>query len=312
MARVYFVIALFDITGKLLSKKKVPINFIDGSEHAIHLIKQEISHFLSKDSNIIAIGIALPGPYLRTKHTIGQISDFPGWEGVNISENIQSTFGIPTYAEHDANATALAEWWLGEHHWIDDESVLMTVIAGQGTGIGIIDRGRLFQGGQGCAGELGHTSIAYDGPMCACGNRGCLDLYCSSLQLLKNIKNSLPNYPDSVLNDKNLTLESISEALSQKDELALKEIKKMANYLSIGLVNAINMFNPTVIVIGDELATTGKELLLNTVKESIKTKILPHLYDNLTISLSHLEDSILLGAMTVAMENAFTNLDFTR
>jgi N-acetylglucosamine repressor len=309
LARMYFTIALFDITGEMHIKKEIAIDFMDGSEHARKLIKQEIKHILDTTEKVISIGIALPGPYLKNENKIGQISDFPGWEGVNIIKETETAFGIPTYAEHDGNASTLAEWWFGGLHCTEN-TVLMTVLAGQGTGIGIIDGGALLQGGHGCAGELGHASIAYDGPLCACGNRGCLDLYCSSIILMKHIKESLPNYPDSCLNKGLINYETLTVAIDNGDELALKEIQRMGKFLAFGLVNAINMYDPNIIVIGDELARIGKNVLLETIKSTIKQRILPNIYDNLRIQLSTLEDSMLLGAMTVATDNAFNKLNF--
>ncbi|MDX9915509.1 MAG: ROK family transcriptional regulator, partial [Sphaerochaeta sp.] len=156
LARIYFSIALFDITGEKYTRKQVPINFIEGADHALRLMKHEIKDLLDSNDHIMAIGIALPGPYLKNENKIGQISDFPGWEGVDIIDELQNQFQIPTYAEHDGNAATLAHWWLGDYG-ATEHSVLMSVLAGQGPGIGLIENGRLFQGGHGCSGELGHT-----------------------------------------------------------------------------------------------------------------------------------------------------------
>lgn len=308
LARQHFTIGLFDITGERYLRKKVEINFMDGSAHAMKLIKAEISKIMEKTNRVISIGFALPGPYLKSENRIAQMSDFPGWEDVNIVKEIEAEFEIPVYAEHDGNASTLAEWWFGNH--CTGDAVLLNIIAGQGNGAGIIENGRLFLGGHGVAGELGHTSIAFDGPKCECGNRGCLDLYCSSILLLRNIKEGLKNYPESILNNCELTKDNVANAVQQGDELAVMEVQKAAAYLSYGIVNAINTYDPDIIVVGDEMSKIGGNILLRTIKNNIQKRVLPSIYKNLEIKLSTLDDPILQGAMTVAVDNAFQHLDF--
>ena len=308
LSRAYFIISVYDIAGGQHYYKQVPVSFADGADITLNRIKEGIHNVLAQHKKIATIGIALPGPYIKSENEIGQISDFPGWEGINIVKEIEQEFNIPTCAEHDGKASALAEWWFGNHTTFSSNTVLMSVLAGHGTGIGIISKGEIFQGANGCAGELGHTSIKYDGPLCACGNRGCLDLYCSSLIYLKILREKLPQHPNSVLHGNNITFESAKNALLKSDPFAVEELKKMGTMFAYGLVNAINVYDPNIIVIGDDFGRLGGQLLLDTVKETVKERILPSIYKNLSITMSALEDSILLGAMVVATDMALLAL----
>lgn len=309
LARMHFTIGLFDVTGSCQQKKKVPLNMMDGSRVAMEVMEKEIRKLLD-NRDVISIGIALPGPYLKTENRIAHISDFPGWENVDVSAELEERFHIPVLIEHDGNASTLAEWWFGGH--CSRNKVLLNVIAGQGNGAGVIQDDRLFVGGHGFAGELGHTSISFDGPKCGCGNHGCLDLYCSSIVLLRNIRSEIEDHPESLLAKQPLTKENVAAAAAAGDKLAVQEIQKMGRFLGYGIVNAINTYDPDVVVIGDEMAAIGGEILLRSVRESVKKRVLPILYDNLEIKLSELEDSILLGAMAVAIDNAFQELRFIK
>lgn len=309
LARTYFTVGLFDILGNIHYKETISLNFKDGSNYAMGLIKEKVSEMFHKDGHIFAIGVALPGPYLKTENRIVQISDFPGWESINITDQLQKQFNIPVYVEHDSNASALTEWWYGGNiENLGSNQVLLNVIVGQGVGAGLVQNGIIYRGSHGLAGEIGHTSINIDGPRCACGSRGCLDLYCSSTVLVRNIKQHLPEYPESFLQGQKITLERIGKAVREGDSLAVSEITAMARYLACGIANAIKICDPDIVVIGDELADIGGDCLLNAIKNAIGEHILPKILDHITIKLSQAENPMLAGAMYVAVDNVFNNL----
>ncbi len=309
LARKYFTVGLFDILGNIFYKDTTPLELKNGSEYALRLIKNKVHELYDDNSNIFAIGVALPGPYLKTEDKIVQISDFPGWENVSIVKELQDEFHIPVYAEHDSNASALTEWWFGSSApRVDSDSVLLNIIAGQGVGAGLVQNGVIYHGRHGIAGELGHTSIDYKGKKCACGNRGCLDLYCSSIVLIQNIQEHLPDYPESVLKNQLINLKTIKEAVQLGDELAIHEIRAMSRFLGVGIANAIKVYDPDVVVIGDELADVGGEYLLQEVMTVLKRRILPTILQNIDVKLSTIDNPMLSGAMCVAVDNVFKNI----
>ena len=309
LARKYFTVGLFDILGKIFYREQIPLDFKDGSEYAMLLIKNKIQQIMSGEPNVFVIGVALPGPYLQTEHRIVQITDFPGWEGVDIVSELENQFHVPVYAEHDANASALTEWWYGDNISCgDNDKVLLNIIAGQGVGAGLVQNGVIYHGSRGFAGEIGHTSIAYDGKKCACGNRGCLDLYCSSIVLMQNVKNRLKDFPDSILNNQEINIITLKKAVEAGDPLAIGEIVSMARYLAYGIVNAINIYDPDIVVIGDELAEIGGHYLLYEVIKTVKERIIPPILDKIEIRLSKVQYPMLSGAMCVAVDNVFKNL----
>lgn len=301
LARKYIYVGLYDITGTEYYVKTEKISILSGSAVALKKMKDMIKEVLKDEegNKVIGIGVALPGPFIRTEGRIALMTEFPGWENISIREELESEFGLPVYLEHDANAGALAEWWLGSNSI--DKGVLVYITAGQGVGAGIIIDGRVLRGSLGIAGEIGHMSIAYDGPKCQCGNRGCLEHYCSTSVLVREAMNELPNYPESVLH-KDCSLNSIFEAIKAGDELANKVFLKIARYLGLGIVNVVNAYNPDVIIIGDELSQSGLHLL-NIVRKTVEEHVLPSIYKNLRIELSSFSnDPILVGAGALAVD----------
>lgn len=310
LARKYISIGLFDIGGTLYEVKEVPIDTVFGPEVAFQKMKDLIKDFITRvnKGTVIGIGLGIPGPFYRSEGRIVLMTEFPGWERILIQDEIQSLFGMPVYVEHDANCGVLAEWWYGPHH--RDHVTMIYIAAGQGIGAGVIIDGRLYRGSLGTAGEIGHMSIAYDGSKCQCGNSGCLEMYCSTIVLINEIRKELKNNPDSILN-RECSMKTIAEAIKSGDKLAEKAVFKVAELLGVGLANIVNAYNPDVIIIGDDLIQVGQPLL-DIVRKTVKERTLPDINKSLKIELSSFEcDPVLIGASALAIERILQNPDLT-
>ncbi len=307
LSRNYFSIGLFDLLGTGYSIKEEYIDASAGPDAALKKMKKTINEYIRKNLDkvrILGIGISIPGPYIKSKGRIALMTEFPGWDKILIEGELKLTSKIPIYFEHDANTGALAEWWYGYSRRA--KGTLVYILAGEGIGAGIVIDGNLYRGSLGIAGEIGHTSINFNGPVCKCGNRGCLEHYCSTISLVNEAKKELPDYPKSVLN-KDLSKSSIFSALKEGDELAEKLVNNATRYLGFGVVNVINTYNPDTIVIGDELTQAGAKVL-EIVRNSVRMHTLPDIYKSLHIKLSSLKnDPVLLGASFLALENVLKN-----
>lgn len=302
LTRKYFSIGIFDLFGSINNFENVPINRKEGAEVALKIMVKYINKLLNNSSGnkIIGLGLAIPGPFFKTENRIAVMSDFPGWENVNLQERMESIFGIPIFIEQDANAGVLAEWLSRPHHKLAGTMVYISV--GYGVGAGIIIEGKLFYGSLGIAGEIGHMSINYKGPKCVCGFRGCLELYCSPKAIVKQARKNLKDYPNSLLN-KNCNFEAIIDAVNKNDIYALKILEKVVKYLSIGIVNVVNCFNPDVIVIGDEFTRFGS-IFLDYLKNEVKKFLNPTIFNNLKIELSNSKKNpSFLGAGNLVIDN---------
>lgn len=301
LTRKYISVGLFDITGKSHLIREYKFDVTDGVDNTLKIIETSVNNILNEYSNenIIAIGISLPGPFIRTTGII-TVNEFPGWEQVLVEDYFNNIFHIPVFLEHDAKAGVMACWYINKYNNVN--KTLAYVIAGHGIGVGVIVDGKLLRGSTGTFGEIGHTSIDFNGPLCACGSRGCLENYCSTIALSRRIKNALELGVKSSLSI-DFTFSDIVEAYKNKDDLTVKEVNKNIEYFSVGVVNLVNMVNPDVIIIGDEMVNFGDDFL-NILKSNVSKKIIPDLYKKLDIRLGNFaEDEVLIGASIVAVES---------
>jgi predicted NBD/HSP70 family sugar kinase len=302
LSRKSFSIGVYDLFGEEYKFKSEKIDMLNGATVTLNKMKMVVQELMREYEDVAAIGIAIPGPFLKTKGKIAIITELPGWENIDIKDEFDKTFSIPVFVEHDANAAALAEWWFSENHF--ENGVMVNLLAGEGVGAGIIIDGQLFAGSQGMAGEVGHMSIDYNGRKCSCGSYGCLEKYCTTYVLIKETKENLKQYPESILNDDaDLTTEGIFEAMELGDELAVEMVQLMGQYMGYGIVNIANVYNPNWVIISETMSRGG-EVLLQSIRETVRPRLLCSVYENISIQITEFSnDSILYGAAAIAADN---------
>ena len=298
VARKNYTVAVFDLLDNMVLDKRVQLEDSQVPEDIFNAILKDAEALIWQvpERKILAIGVALPGPFNKKQGRIELMTGISGWSEVPLQEKLEERFEIPVFLEQDANAGALAQYW--HDPGASQKSVLVYVAAGQGIGAGIISDGKLMRGDIGTAGEIGHTSICYNGPRCTCGNYGCLENYCSSIAFVKQVNEKLGT---------DLTIDEIRGKIGGDPQI--QEIYKEAcDKLSVGIVNIINNFNPAMIVIGDEMSHIMPELMCRRVREEVKKRVLPAIYDNTEISMSVVKkDSMVHGAAIVAIEDIFSS-----
>ncbi len=308
MTRFSFYISLIGLCGKIFGITKYDIGHEENIQVTIARIRAAIQTTRNENSSseIPAIGMAMPGPYYGEKDRLLFVTELAGWQNFPIKEALTEGLDIPMYIINDADASAFAQlWYRGKEREIKN---MVYVLAGQGIGCGMIMDGKIVRGQCGLAGELGHNTINFNGPKCACGNRGCLEKYCSLIVLYENIQKRLQAGEKSILTTAQLSSEKISEAIRSNDTVAREEYEKMCQFLSIGIVNLINQFNPGLIVIGDELAQIAPDLLLSIVQQKVNQVINPLILNDLTIEINSLEESpCLLGAGAMAAQQVLSD-----
>ena len=299
LARKDYSLGLFNLFGESIELNKTSISkdmparaiFEEILEKARKLIEKE------KNSKVIAIGMAVPGPYSEKNGHIEMMTGVFGWERIHLREELEEEFHLPVFIEQDANAGAVAQFWFSSSE--NEQEVLVYIADGQGVGAGIISKGELMKGSIGMAGEIGHTSINYHGPRCACGNYGCLENYCSSIAYTKE-------YNKTCGDNKEYTFAEVREKFMEGDELAKKLYLQCCDYLAVGIVNIINGFNPSAVIIGDEMSHLDPKLMLSRVKKKVAERVLPSIYSNVQIKRSVVKgDSVSYGAAIVAIKNVF-------
>ncbi len=301
LARKNYIMGIFDLSGNLIESRADKIDAHIPPRKIFDTMLKEARELVGQAGKrkIIAIGVAIPGPYNIKRGRIELMTGFPGWGDIAIQEELEHKFQVPVFVEHDANAGALAQYWHNvENIGNSPGEIVVYIAAGQGIGAGIICDGELLKGSMGIAGEIGHTSIHFKGPKCSCGNYGCLENYCSSIAFTKEINRILGG-------DHEYTF---TEAVSmvQAGNPIVKEIfLTSCDSLAVGVVNMINSFDPSVIIIGDEMSHVLPEEMLQRIKDEVRRKVLPEIYENLKITMSGIKDSMLHGAAIAAIMDAF-------
>ncbi len=291
---------VFDISGKNYSRDSFEFDMNEDPAKVLSKLKSNIHEMLEKHKNIVAVGMAVPGPYLRQEGHIAIVTRMSKWHDVDFVKEFKDEFSRPFFIEQDANSGAMAEWWFGNHEKPMESLAYMLV--GEGVGSGIVENEKLILGKLGAASEVGHMSIDVNGKRCECGNYGCLEMYCSAPVMLQRAKQEMPEIFSKKHEGRTREHEMIFEAARQGNKKALALLKEMARYISYGCVNLINAYNPDIIVIGDLMAKAG-DLILEDIKNFTEERAIPELYEKTKIMISELEvDPTLYGAAAIATD----------
>ena len=299
-SRHVFAIGVFDISGKLYTQSETEFSLDENTGKVLTAMKDQIRKLLDEYENVVAIGLALPGPYLRKEGRIAMVTRMPSWHNINFIDEFKNEFDKPVFIEQDANAGALAEWWFGDHG--RPLSSLTYFLVGEGVGSGVVDHDSLLLGYQGIASEVGHISIDFNGSTCECGNKGCLELYCSTMALLKKAEKELPELFKEKYENRSEAVARIVEAARKGNEKAVKVLQEIATYIGYGCVTLINAYDPEIIVIGDSVSQ-GDEFLLPTIKKIVEERTIPEVSSKVSIEISRLQvDPTLYGAAAIATD----------
>lgn len=242
------------------------------------------------------IGVSCGGPLDSQKGLIMSPPNLPMWDNIEIVKKLNEHYGAPTKLQNDANACAVAEWLFGAGVGCDN-MVFMTF--GTGIGAGLILNGKLYEGTNGMAGEVGHIRLADDGPV-GYRKEGSFEGFCSGggiaqlgyLEAKKSIdKGVYPLYFNEGDDPKNITAKSIAMAAEKGDPVACEVYRLSGKYLGRGISILIDILNPEKIVIGGIFARSG-QLLIESMQKEIEKEALSNSVDCCTIVSAKLGEEI--------------------
>jgi predicted NBD/HSP70 family sugar kinase len=260
---VHVIIA--DVTHAVQIAKSAPLpadyDPSHGLDAAADLVRAAMDEAGTDPARILGVGVSLPGPYNRAA-ALPNSGLIPTWSGIPVAAELGRRLNLPVVADNDANLGALAERQWGAGAGIDE---LVYVKLHNTVGAAFVSNGRLTRGAVGGAGEIGHLVMDDKGPLCRCGNRGCLESYVG----LPNVMRALePGYGDRI------TLRDVITKAWQGDRgciRALNEAGRMAGR-AVGMLCTI--LDPAAVVVGGALAAAG-ELLLAPLREAATAVNLP-------------------------------------
>lgn len=289
--RDYVSAALYDLRGHLISEKTESLITHTAPSVALDTFEKLAEKLIKgTNSNILGLGMAVPGPFNINTNKISLMTGFSSWSDIDIKHELEERLNIPCFVEQDANCGAIAELWRGKHQFSEN---VIYITADRGVGAGIVIDGSIYHGRSGYAGEFGHMSICHDGPKCECGNQGCLELYCSSIALEKEY---------SALGGPSISATEIISLAKGGDSMAQTAYLKIIKYLARGTVGLINILNPDAVIYADKISEGG-DFFLDNITDLIKQYSLPEIADRIKVSLSNFsEDPTMLGASVLVLE----------
>jgi glucokinase len=256
-------VAVADDRGRLRTVVRHPTEAARGRQHVIDRIVATVKEALEEDGTsprrVRALGIGLPGPVDPAAGLVISPANLPGFRNVPLNRILTRATGIPSFLHHDAHLAALGEHRRGAAR---GASELIYVTVSTGIGAGILLGGELYAGAHGSAGEVGHIVVQRDGPLCTCGNRGCLEAIASGTGIARAARELAPGTPGSVLHElESPVAEDVARAARDGDALAKSILENAGTYLGLAMGTLVNLFNPQLIVLGGSVIKAGAFLL---------------------------------------------------
>ncbi len=267
---------IVDESGKIVLQGSTPTLAGRPFEEIIRDMGTLVNDLIAKmgitAKDVESIGIGSPG---AVKNGMVVFTNNLGWRNVPLCKELQKYIDVPVYADNDANVAALAEHTCGA---CKGHLNSVTVTLGTGIGGGIVVNGKLYGGSHGVGAEIGHMSIVADGLECSCGGRGCWEKYGSATALIREGRLGMARDSQSLINtlaqgdESKVTAKVVIDAAKAGDKTASEIFDQYIKYITVGLINIVNIFDPDVIAIGGGVAAAG-DFLMDALKECYEANI---------------------------------------
>lgn len=300
-------LSLGDETGKIHRRLRRATHASDSAEADLRRIAEEVRHLVgaagARGEGLAAVGASVPGPLDLDAGLLLHPPNLPTWDRAPVRDVLAQELGCPVFLENDANAAALAEWRFGAGRGF---SHLVYLTMSTGVGGGLILGGRVHRGVSAGAGEVGHTLVEWDGELCGCGLRGCLEAYIGGACWRRRLREITP--PSSRVaalagGAEKAGPEQVVEAARQGDEFALSEMRRFNQYLAGALVTLTFTLAPEIIVLGTIAVAAGEELCFAPVREMVRARTWPSHSTGLRIVPAALGDQLAdYAGLSVAIE----------
>ncbi|MDX9759861.1 MAG: ROK family protein [Bacteroidota bacterium] len=255
-------------------------------------------------ASLAGIGVGMPGAIDHARGVVYHPPNLPAWEEVPLAALLAERWGQPVRLENDANCAALGERHFGAGRAVED---FIGLTLGTGVGSGIILGGGIYHGPHGFAGEFGHMSIDAEGPLCNCGNRGCIEAYIGIHALMRDAIPALRDDPRSPLHQRareeseNIVPKDLSDAAARGDATSHRILRTAGERLGVAIASAANLLDVTTFIIGGGIAAAGAPLF-DGIDASARSRVLKVHRDRLAILPAELgNDAGMLGAAALML-----------
>jgi predicted NBD/HSP70 family sugar kinase len=263
----------------------------DDIRDAVELLDQTLRAAEVERDQVIGVGMGIPGPVDQSTGQLGDSTILPGWVGVEAAPAMSDALGLPVEVDNDANLGALSEWMWGAAR---GHSEVVYLKVATGIGGGLIVGGRPYGGAGGTAGEIGHIVIDPTGPICRCGNRGCLEMLAGTDAVLEALR---PAHGDDI---------GLGDAITMARDGDLgcrRAIADVGRTIGSALATVCNIVNPECVVVGGDLGAAG-DLLLDPLREALRRGSIRSAARDVEVVVGALGDRAeVLGAVALALRS---------
>ncbi len=289
-------LAVSDLSHSLLAERRRTLDADLPAAEAIALAAALFDAALKEagvqPSELVGVGMGLPGPVHRPSGLLGDSTILPGWVGVEAERAVSDALGQPVRLENDANLGALGEFMWGAGRGVDH---MAYVKAATGVGAGLIVAGQPYVGAGGTAGEIGHTVVDPGGPICRCGNRGCLETLAGANAVLGSLRD---------IHGDDFSLPDAVACAVAGDAGCRRAIADAGRAIGAAVATLCNLFNPRRIVVGGDLGAAG-ELLLEPLRQSMRDGAIRSAVEDVDVVGGALgERAEVLGAVALVLGQA--------
>ena len=303
-----------DLKGRIQNAKVFPFSPSEGKAKALQTLNGAIDeqlrtiHQTPGIGPVAQIGIGISGLLNAAAGISNVFPRFEEWVDVPVRDLVEKRFQIPTILDSHIAAIALAETIFGKYRGFDNA---LYVQLGPGLGLGIVIAGQIYRGSKLNVGEFGHTTISEGGQICYCGNYGCLESVASDYALVQQAESAMregvnTRIPEYAPSHGKVTPGAIFRAAQEGDRFASNLVEKVARLLGTGIANLVNLFGPSIIILGGTMAEAG-DILLNPICATLRTKALDRMEKDVEIKTSSFgKEEAIKGATTLALYEHMT------
>jgi glucokinase-like ROK family protein len=281
-------------------------------DRVTEIIQEMLAKQGASDPDLVGIGIGVPGPVKYPSGLLIEPPLMPAWDSFPIKDYVRKTFPkINPAVDNDVNIMAIGESRIGGGKGIEN---LLYIKIGTGIGCGVISRGEIYRGSDGTAGDVGHICVDYNGPICHCGNPGCLEAMAAGPAIARRGQEAAVSGKSEFLaerlkdNGGALSAEDVGEAAANGDRVANGIIADSGRLIGGVLAGLVNFYNPRAIFIGGGVSNIGHHLL-STIRQATLRRATALSTRDLKIDFSKLgDDAGVNGAIWLAIENVFAKV----
>ncbi len=301
-------IAVADFTARILQEVEIAFDIKNPPAVCLELIEKSLLELLDVQrlsrSDLAAVGVGVPGPVITEAGMVISPPIMPGWDRFPIRATLENMLGCPVTLNNDAELGALGEWAYGAGR---GERNIAYIKVGSGIGAGLILNQQIYGGTTGAAGEIGHITIEENGPLCNCGNRGCLEAFAGGYAIAREAQAVIQSGKRTLLAEfppEKINARMVADAARRGDLHAQEILRRAGTHIGVALASLVNLFNPSMVIVGGGVAEAG-DILTTSIRDAVRERAMRASEQSVRITTAMLgRRSVMIGATVQAINVA--------